>query len=248
MGFWDTAGDYATGGVMGGLLGMRPWDLFKPNPAEGGFKDLASMLRAQSMGQGPSVVDLQHQQALERGIAGQKSLAAGARPGQTAMAQRMASQGIGNLGAQLGSQSMLARLMEQQQAQQLYLQALMGQSQVPTMSDKLLGAAQGAGQMYMMSDQSKKKNIRSGRTAADEFLSAIKPKTYRYKDEADGAGRRLGIMAQAIEKTKLAKHAIVQTPRGKVVDTAQLAGPIAAALGRLNEKFEKMARASRAAR
>ena len=237
MGFFDTLG---SAGMLGlpGLAGAQGFGPFQPNPAEAGFRNLTAQLQAQAQGRGPSLVDQQYRTALEQGGAQQRSVAAGARPGQTAMAQRLASQGIGNMSAQLGTQALLARLEERQRAQQLYLQALMGQAGVPTMNDKILGAAQGAGQAAMMlSDRRRKEAIAPGGKDADALIRALRAKSYRYRDPADGEGQRLGIMAQDLERVPGGHAAVVNTPRGKQIDTAQLSGLLGAAVGRLGERL-----------
>lgn len=224
---------------------------------------LLSQLQAQAAGRGPSLAREEYKTALDRALGAQRSIAAGARPGQQAMAQRMAAQGAGDVSAQLGNALMQARLAEQQNARQLLSQYLLGLRQQPSAAQGLLGGiggyymakalggggqggggagnvAQLAATGALLSDRRAKVNIRSGRSAADEFLEAVAPKTYRYRNEENGAGRRLGVMAQDLARARLSAHAVVDTPRGKVIDTSKLAGPLAAALGRLGERVKKL--------
>jgi hypothetical protein len=89
-----------------------------------GSSDYLNMLQQQAAGQGPSAAQVQLQQALSRNVANQQALAASARPGNTALAARMASQQAGALGGSLAGQGALARVQEQLGAQQQLGQAL----------------------------------------------------------------------------------------------------------------------------
>lgn len=194
---------------------------------------LIRMLQQQAAGKGPSLVD----PMLEKAIAMQRSVAAGARPGQTAMAQRLASQNIGGL----GGQAMTARLQEQLQAQQLLAQLLAQLQGQPSTGQRLLGLAGGAAQAGMVaSDRTKKKNIADGGDDADALIRALKAHSYDYKDEKHGKGRQLGIMAQALEKVPGGRQAVLNTPQGKMVDTAKLTGALAAVAGRLGQRLERL--------
>jgi hypothetical protein len=77
--------------------------------------ELANMLMAQARGEN-SFAKAQLGQDLGRLQAQQQSYAAGARPSQSAMASRLASQNMGNLGAQMAGQSQLAQIAERNAA------------------------------------------------------------------------------------------------------------------------------------
>jgi hypothetical protein len=86
------------------------------------------------------------------------------------------------------------------------------------------------------SSRDRKTAIDAEYTAADAFLDHAKPYSFDYKDPADGEGRRLGVMAQDIERVPEIGAAIVRdTPRGKVLDGSALASANTAGLGRLRE-------------
>lgn len=213
---------------------------------------LVAALQQQATGRGPSLADATLADALRRNVAAQQSFAASARPGQTGMATRLAMQNAGNVGAQLGSAGALARLQEQQMAQQQLanlllgargqdIQAAVGASAIPGGLERFLGTAGGIAQIAKLaSDKRLKKNIKDGRKDADALIRALKAHAYDYKDERFGKGRQLGIMAQALEKTPGGKQAVMDTPHGKMVDAAKLAGALAAAAGRLGERVTKL--------
>ena len=101
-------------------------------------------LQAQARGEN-SVSALQLQQAQDRNLAAQRSMAASASPQNQAMAARTAAMQMGQLGYGLAGQQALAGLMERQQAQQAYA-SLLGQARGQDMQGTLggYGAAAGA--------------------------------------------------------------------------------------------------------
>jgi hypothetical protein len=97
------------------------------------------------------------------------------------------------------------------------------------------GVGQGAA---AASDETLKKNIKDGDSAADSFLSQLhKPKTFEWKDPTNplygGPGKELGIIAQ-----DLAKKNTATGPDGKRWISADVIGQVLAGLGRLDEKVE----------
>jgi hypothetical protein len=87
-----------------------------PQVGESGFRgDQAAQvdrLTRRARGQ-DSVTGLQLRQAMGQGLAQQRALAASARPGQGALAARMAAQNAGTLTQGLAGQAALARMQEQ---------------------------------------------------------------------------------------------------------------------------------------
>ncbi len=57
--------------------------------------------------------------------------------------------------------------------------------------------------------------------------------------------RRLGIMAQELERTPLGAQAVMQGPHGKMVDSGQLSMGLAAGIASLNERLREMERRGR---
>ena len=66
-----------------------------------------------------------------------------------------------------------------------------------------LGQLAGAGAQYVLSDENKKTDIRPmGDQEIVAFMDSIQPKKFKYKNEANGAGDRVGVMAQDIDLTQ----------------------------------------------
>ena len=82
-----------------------------------GGQSFQQMLADQMTGKAPSVADAQMRAAFDRSIAAQQGAAAGARGVNPALAQRLIAQQAGAQRAELGQQSGIARMQEQQQAQ-----------------------------------------------------------------------------------------------------------------------------------
>lgn len=213
--------------------------------------ELNKLLMQRARGEGPSVADMQGQRMLGRVSAQQQSLAAGARPGQQAMAHRLASQNIGNASAQISDATQMARLAEIHGAQGLAgnmllgargqdVQAVTGAAAMPGMGDRYLGMLQGAaGAAQMMSDKAVKKNIEPGGDAVRDALKKLDAKIYDYKKSKHGEGKQIGILAQDLEKAGLGQ-AVEDTKEGKRVDTGKLNGFQLAALADLDKRLSKI--------
>jgi hypothetical protein len=77
----------------------------------------------------------------------------------------------------------------------------------------------------LASDENLKTNISPATRGINDFLAAIHAHTYNYKHpELDGAGTYTSPMAQELEKTEIGKSAVINTPRGKMVDYGRLSG------------------------
>lgn len=154
---WGAVG----GGVLGGLLGLgtesREDRLNRMTGAQDeNIARLLAQLQARAGGQ-HSTADMQLRQGLDRAMAQQSSMAASARPGQGALAQRIAAQNQAKIASGAAGQSALLRLQEERQAQgQLgtLLAQLRGQDinmaqglqKEPTGAEQMLGFAEGIGQ------------------------------------------------------------------------------------------------------
>jgi hypothetical protein len=91
------------------------------------------------------------------------------------------------------------------------------------------------------SDKRSKKGISDiSDNELDEFLSAVKPKTFDYKNpETSGTagGRRVGFMMQDVDDTKLGKAITRKTPDGKMAyDKENLNSIMLAALAREHQR------------
>lgn len=302
---WGTAIGGVAGGIIGGLGGLFGGDgdaadeLRKKQlaamsaQAQANYTQLGQQgygaldyLRGQAQGQN-SVSAEQLRQALERNVAHQQSIAAGADPRNAAMAARTASINAMSGGAGLAGQQAVAGLQERNLAQQQYaglLQGLRGQElnaamgasapgqigpAAPTWIQQYGPAIQGglgayaalnrpgaaaaaprpaAGTGYSqpdsmgfnVSDRRLKKQVRDGDSEANKAIAGLRAFTFSYKEPQHGKGKQLGIMAQDLERAGL-KHAVVDTPIGKVVHGAKLATSataMVAALGRRVAKLE----------
>jgi hypothetical protein len=94
----------------------------------------------------------------------------------------------------------------------------------------------------LVSDENLKTNIKSADHSLNDFLNKINAHSYTYKDQQDGQGTFTSPMAQELEATELGKQAVLNTPRGKMVDYARLGAVNLAATSvvhRENQKLQK---------
>lgn len=90
--------------------------------------------------------------------------------------------------------------------------------------------------LAMMSDKNVKKDIKSGDGGAKKFMDKLDPKQYQYKDDKNGKGEQLGVMAQDMEKAD--PSLVKETGEGKAIDYSRSGGQIMAALANLNKRLE----------
>lgn len=131
---FDKAGDYlnqkpgaevtpemytATGGAERAeeMLGIGRQGFGQSQQARSQQQGLADMLRRRAMGR-DSLSAEQLRQGMQSAVASQQSLAASARPGQSAMMARLASQNTGRLQQGLAGQQALAGIQERSAAEQ----------------------------------------------------------------------------------------------------------------------------------
>lgn len=75
----------------------------------------------------------------------------------------------------------------------------------------------------LVSDETLKTNIKPGNKDINSFLNSINAHNYEYKNPTtDGVGVFTSPMAQELEKTELGKQAVIDTPRGKMVNYPRL--------------------------
>ena len=100
-----------------------------------------------------------------------------------------------------------------------------------------------AGNAYASSDERVKKDIKDVKASdVDEFLKALKSKSFKYKNgKGDSDPKaKIGFIMQDIEKTKLGKEMSRKTEDGmKAYDTQSLQGVTLAALKRLSDKIDE---------
>ena len=98
------------------------------------------------------------------------------------------------------------------------------------------GQALGAAAAFF-SDEEKKTDISHlSDEEIEEFLNAISPKRFRYKDRNDGDGNRMGIVAQDIEHTAIGRDIVKDHGQGKELDIGNVIGALLDAVGHLNRK------------
>lgn len=127
------------------------------------------------------------------------------------------------------AQDVARRNAVREQQQQLLGQGL-------NIGSSLLGA-------FAMSDKANKKNIKPGDKKISKFLDSLSAREYEYKNtEQPGTapGKRVGIMAQDLEKSDAGKSMVVDTPSGKMVNYAQGFGTMLAAQAEMNKRLKKL--------
>ena len=92
----------------------------------------------------------------------------------------------------------------------------------------------------MMSDINLKENIKDGNDAVQEFLGQLNPSEYNYKDAVHGEGNFVSPMAQELEKTKLGKDLVIDTPEGKMVDYGKGFGLMLSAMANISQRLDRI--------
>lgn len=93
----------------------------------------------------------------------------------------------------------------------------------------------------MVSDERQKNAPAPGEGAAAQFLRAIEPKTYTYKNQAFGQGPQLGVMAQDLEKAgPVGQQMVMDTPMGKMVDYGKGFGALMASNAALQQQVDEL--------
>ena len=95
-------------------------------------------------------------------------------------------------------------------------------------------------QQMLVSDENLKTDISPAQSKLNDFMSKIGAHNYTYKDKQDGVGTFTSPMAQELEATELGKQAVIDTPRGKMVDYARLGGVNLAAVSVVHKEQEKL--------
>lgn len=105
----------------------------------------------------------------------------------------------------------------------------------------LLSAGGQMGAAYAMkSDRRAKRNISDGSGAMREFLDGLKPVTWDYKDPKDGKGRHGGVIAQDVERSRLGREIVSDTPDGKVLDARKVLHVLLGAAAHLNDRVGRL--------
>lgn len=242
---------------------------------QGGYQGLTGeaaaqrdALRRQALGQ-DSLSSEQLRQGLQQNLASQRSMAASASPGNSAMAARNAAMNMGRAASGMSGAAATAGIQERQAAQNALsqmilqqraqnLQGALGSRQnaisgyggiTPEGStlDKiapLVKAASDGAAAASASDERGKTGIQPGDDKAARILDGLNAYSYRYKDQANGAGPQVGVMAQDMERAGLG-HAVRDTPQGKMVDAGKAATSSLALTAALAERVKKLEKRGR---
>lgn len=95
----------------------------------------------------------------------------------------------------------------------------------------------------IFSDKNLKKDIKQSKKYVDEMLDKLKPYTFKYRNRKHGEGERVGIMAQDLERSKMGKVLVKDTPEGKAIDVKNAIGAVMASQARIMEKLKKLEKA-----
>jgi hypothetical protein len=101
-----------------------------------------------------------------------------------------------------------------------------------------IGTVAGSGLM-IASDERLKTGIRPGAADADEMFRKLQALSWRYKGEDEGT-RRVGPMAQDLERTEHGRSMVEDTPGGKMVDTGALALATAGEVAQLRKDLDAL--------
>lgn len=110
---------------------------------------------------------------------------------------------------------------------------------------------------YKVSDENKKTSVKeveagmqppepdTGENPVDEMLNRTTPVSFNYKPEVqkkigEDGRRNFGVMAQDLEKSHMGQSLVLDTPKGKVVDTKKATMANLAANARLNERINSL--------
>lgn len=87
-----------------------------------------------------------------------------------------------------------------------------------------------------LSDYRAKTNINYADADIEELLTHITPYIYEYKNPKHGEHRYISPMAQDLEKSKIGRGLVVETPEGKMVDYARMSGVLMATFAYLQKR------------
>lgn len=198
-----------------------------------------------------AVARMQEQQALEQSLGQQLAQARQADIGLATDQAQLAQQ------AALANQQARAQLQAQQNqlgtaitgqqvglnqgqfaANQAYDQARIGAGQAQTKTGMdVLGGVGGA--LAFLSDKRAKRNISPSGDEVKKFLDSLEPKKYDYKKGKGTPGKKLGILAQDMEKSPLGKDVVKETAAGKMIDNADAVSALLASVADLNKRLKK---------
>lgn len=235
-------------------------------------RTLAQQLAAASSQRGGNQAALQRTLARQQGAAGQELAQQAAVTGMQergqaqqqlgamlSQEQAAADQAVNNY-LQLGFSIDQAQAAAQQDLERLRQGARAGQAALGTQASianqqaqsQLLGGLLGGGATIgaaLLSDKAQKKNVKNAKKDTADFLQALSAQKYDYKPESgEPSGKNYGIMAQDLEKSKMGKSLVMDTPLGKAVDVKKGFGAALASMAELNRRTSELEKAMRRAK
>jgi len=90
------------------------------------------------------------------------------------------------------------------------------------------------------SDENLKTDVKSAKNDMSDFLDTLNSTKYKYKDEGHEEGEQYSVMAQDLEKSKVGKNMVVDTPKGKAVDFNKGMAAILASQAELNKRLKNL--------
>jgi hypothetical protein len=216
----------------------------------------AAKAHAQALSMGPGNAALGARQAMQQGGAARMDAAGKGALADTAARLGATQQLTGALQGMRQQDQALNLGMTQMELQQALQQGQLGLGYenmlakryaaslgIPTVGEQNRAMlATGISQVgSILSDRRAKADVKDADDDADEFMDSMAPKSYRYSDEkANGAGRHMGVMAQDMERSRMGRAVVRDTPRGKVLDSGRLVSGLAASVVRLNDRLRKL--------
>lgn len=222
------------------------------DPFEKDKQSLIQQLKQRSMGYEPSLAEEQTKQNIGKALNSTVSAirsSPGLNPALQARLGSQANQQAATDAVQLGTQ---ARLAEQQQATDQLSNAILGSSSQSIGKQQSEGQAEssrigrfgqvagGIGTAIAASDKNSKENISDSGGEARDLLDHLKGKLYEYKDDSNGDGVHVGIMAQDLEKSPLGRSMVIDDGGMKKVDFGKGFGAVLAAVTEIDDKLKKL--------
>lgn len=104
----------------------------------------------------------------------------------------------------------------------------------------ILAAGGALGAAYLKSDRRTKRNVEDGAAAMREFLDHLKPVTWDYLDPQDGKGKHAGVIAQDVERSRIGREIVSDTPGGKALDGRKVMHALLGAAAHLNDRVGRL--------
>lgn len=98
----------------------------------------------------------------------------------------------------------------------------------------------GRGLRRIFSDEKLKTNVQYGSKDIQNMLDKLEPYTYDYKNKKIDNQKSTSVMAQDLEKSKVGKTFVDNTPDGKMVDYSKALGTMLAAQADLHKRLKKI--------